>query len=255
MARNGICVEVLCYAVFLMTKADCEPLDGYQFRVYTTNICPRNQAERENRLSALHCTDFNAYMCVPNENFTELLEFCYSSYKISIQSGVCLFLTKRNSVVDIYDCRQFTSGCPDFPYFSDEMYKHQNCARIKEGCFLAEPSCSSKRSTSFISTAIFTSNNNIKTENNYQSDSTIRLNVVTKQQSTTHSNNATNFEKKYLPVKLGIVVAVLVVFSLILILSVIICKTKLRFLCGYRALNVTETGKKVYALLAGQDKD
>lgn len=64
-----------------------EPLDGYQFPVYPTKICPRNQAERDNRLSALHCTNFNGYMCVPNENFTELLEFCYSSYKISIQSG------------------------------------------------------------------------------------------------------------------------------------------------------------------------
>lgn len=64
-----------------------EPFDGYQFPVYTTKICPRNQTEWENRLSALHCTDVNVYMCVPNENFTELLEFCYSSYKISIQSG------------------------------------------------------------------------------------------------------------------------------------------------------------------------
>lgn len=247
MARYGICVDVL-WAVFLVTMAiyldDCVPFDGYQFQVYATKICPRNQAERENRLSALHCTDFNVYMCVPNENFTELLEFCYSSYKISIQSGVCLFLTKKYSVVDIYDCRQFTSGCPDFPYFSDEMYKYQNCVRIKEGCFLAEPSCyySSKRSTSFISSAV-TSNNNIKTESNYQSDSTIRLNVVTKQQSTTHSNNATNFENKYLSVKLGIAVAVTVVLSLILILSIIIYKNKrkLRFPCGYRALQLTET--------------
>lgn len=64
-----------------------ESLDGYQFSVYPTRICPRNQAEMENRLSALHCTDFNVYMCMPNENFTELLEFCYSSYKISVQSG------------------------------------------------------------------------------------------------------------------------------------------------------------------------
>lgn len=239
-----ICAKVsLCVVILVsidIAPYECVPLDGYQFPVYTTKICPRNQTERENRLSALHCTDFNGYLCVPNENFTELLEFCYSSYKITIQPGVCLFLTKRNSVVDIYDCRQFTSGCPDFPYFSDEKYKHQNCARIKEGCFLAEPSCysSSKRSTSFISSAIVTSNNNIKTESNYQSDSTIRLNVVTKQQSTTHYNNATNFEKKYLIVKLGIAVAVTVVLSLILILSIIIYKNKTKLL---------------YVLLAGHD--
>lgn len=87
---------------------------------------------------------------------------------------------------------------------------------------------SSKRSTSFVSSANVTSNNNIKKESNYQSHSAIRLNVVTKQQSTTHSNNATNFEKKYLPVKTGIAVAVTVVLSLIFILSIIIYKKKLR---------------------------
>lgn len=70
---------------FLLTSK--EQLHDYEFPVYTTEICPRNQTEWKNRSSALHCTYFKGYMCVPNEDFTTLLEFCYSSFKIAVQPG------------------------------------------------------------------------------------------------------------------------------------------------------------------------
>lgn len=132
-------------------------------------------------------------------NISKWYTYSWYTYKIDIVNSIkCIFCKDTCS----------TNGCQHWHWFS----------------FLS----SSKRSTSFISSAIVTSNNNIKTESNYQSDSTIRPNVVTKQQSTIHSNNATNFEKKYPPVKSGIAVAVMVVLSLILILSLIIYKTNLR---------------------------
>lgn len=240
MARNGICVEVLYCAVFLMTIADCEIVDGYQFPVYTTKICPRNQTEWKNRSSAIHCTDFKGYMCVPNEDFTMLLEFCYESYKIAIQPGVCLFLTKKNSVVNIYDCTQFTSGCPKFPYLSDEMYKHQNCVWIKEGCFLAESACYSK-STSFPITTIDTSTNNIKTENNNKSNNSTRPNAEIQQQNTTHSNNTTNFESKDQPENRMAILGVIFVPLWIITVSIAIYQQRKRFACCYQALAMTET--------------
>lgn len=120
-------------------------------------------------------------------NISKWYTFSWYTYKIDIVNSIkCIFCKDTRS----------TNGCQHWHWF---LF-----------LFLS----SSKRSTSFISTAIVTSNDNIKTENNYQANST-------------HSNNVTNFEKKYLPAKWGIAVAVTVVLSLISILSIIIYKTKL----------------------------
>uniref|UniRef100_A0A8W8IGF4 Novel STAND NTPase 3 domain-containing protein n=1 Tax=Magallana gigas TaxID=29159 RepID=A0A8W8IGF4_MAGGI len=79
-------------------------LDGYQFPVYSTQFCPRNQTEWNERSSAINCTEENGYLCFPNEKFTQLLEFCHTARFIWIQED---------------------SGCTS----------------IGNGCFLAEPSC------------------------------------------------------------------------------------------------------------------
>lgn len=63
------------------------PLDGYAYPVYTTDVCPKNLTEWKERSSAFNCNKTNAYMCVPNENITELLEFCYSGPQIRIVKG------------------------------------------------------------------------------------------------------------------------------------------------------------------------
>lgn len=36
--------------------------------------------------------------------------------------GTCLFLSKKYSAVDIYNCQHFSEGCPDSAYFSDKIY-------------------------------------------------------------------------------------------------------------------------------------
>lgn len=152
-------------------------LHGYKFPVYTTEVCPRNQEEWDERSLALNCTESNAFICLPNENLTELLEFCYTESRIRIQEGrnnfktmimlkiktllsdekternfmrklmcfvsvlykcmellfiigICLFLYKRYSLLDAYDCRGFTYGCPTASHFSDEIYKCEYCIQI-----------------------------------------------------------------------------------------------------------------------------
>lgn len=62
-------------------------LDGYEFPVYSTKFCPRNQTEWNERSSAISCNESNGYLCLPNENITELLEFCYIHPFIWIQEG------------------------------------------------------------------------------------------------------------------------------------------------------------------------
>ena len=68
-------------------------LDGYKFPVWTTNSCPRNETEWNDRSSFFKCNYESSYACLPNENFTELLEFCYPAQVISIQKGkyTCIY--------------------------------------------------------------------------------------------------------------------------------------------------------------------
>lgn len=62
-------------------------LEGYKFPVHSTTFCPGNELEWNKRSSALNCNKTNGYTCLPNENFTELLEFCYTAPFIWIQEG------------------------------------------------------------------------------------------------------------------------------------------------------------------------
>lgn len=62
-------------------------MDGYKFPVYSTEFCPRYQTEWEQRSSAINCNKSNGYMCLSNENITELLEFCYLHPFIWMEEG------------------------------------------------------------------------------------------------------------------------------------------------------------------------
>lgn len=62
-------------------------LEGYRYQVYSTELCPRNQTEWNERSSAINCNETNGYMCVPNNNLNQLLEFCHEDPFIWIQEG------------------------------------------------------------------------------------------------------------------------------------------------------------------------
>uniref|UniRef100_A0A8W8NYJ4 Novel STAND NTPase 3 domain-containing protein n=1 Tax=Magallana gigas TaxID=29159 RepID=A0A8W8NYJ4_MAGGI len=134
-----------CFLIYESRK-----LNGYKFPVYSTKHCPRNQTEWNERSSAINCTTENGYVCLPNENITELLEFCYTYPFILIQEGICLYLSKRYSAVDSYSCTSFISGCPNTSFVSYNLFKNPPCTSIGNGCFLAEPSCQSVTSTSYL---------------------------------------------------------------------------------------------------------
>ncbi|XP_078312757.1 uncharacterized protein LOC144619207 [Crassostrea virginica] len=122
---------------------ECKRLEGYKFPVYTTESCPRNETEWDERSAVFYCQGKSSYACLPNENITELLEFCYPLPRIAIHQGICLYLDKPRSEVDSYDCKIFKYGCPTGPYFGSTVYKYPSCISIGNGCFLAEPACES----------------------------------------------------------------------------------------------------------------
>ena len=42
--------------------------------------CPNNKSETQERSTAINCTEKEFYMCLPSENFTKLMEFCYHAH-------------------------------------------------------------------------------------------------------------------------------------------------------------------------------
>ncbi|XP_078330408.1 uncharacterized protein LOC111113824 [Crassostrea virginica] len=137
----------LCFVVFgsflssFILLYECRKLEGYKFPVYSTKSCPMNETEWGSRSSVFNCQSGSSYACFPNENITELLEFCYPFEVISIHEDICLFLVKDRSEVDSYNCQHFVQGCPTGFYTGATVYKYPSCVLIGNGCFLAEPSC------------------------------------------------------------------------------------------------------------------
>lgn len=74
---------------FCLLLYECKKLTGYKFPVYSTKFCPGNQTEWNERSSAINCSERNGYLCFPNENFTQLVEFCHTLPFIWIQEGKC----------------------------------------------------------------------------------------------------------------------------------------------------------------------
>lgn len=132
-------------------------MDGYDFPVYTTKVCPRNESEWHERSSAINCNKSNGYMCMPNEDLTELLEFCYIYPFIWIQEDVCMYLYKKFSRLNAYNCVKFRSGCPKYATVSSRIYEYPSCSSIQNGCFVAEPTCKSSTTTELSSSSTITS--------------------------------------------------------------------------------------------------
>uniref|UniRef100_A0A8W8IHY2 Novel STAND NTPase 3 domain-containing protein n=2 Tax=Magallana gigas TaxID=29159 RepID=A0A8W8IHY2_MAGGI len=142
------CLVILGYFFSsIIVLNTCKKLEGYKFPVYSTEFCPGNESEWNKRSSVLNCNKTNGYTCLPNENFTELLEFCYTAPFIWIQEGVCLYLKRKGSYVDAYNCSQFIDGCHNTSYQSRRIFDYPACITIGNGCFLAERSCKSSPNT------------------------------------------------------------------------------------------------------------
>ncbi|XP_065926097.1 uncharacterized protein [Magallana gigas] len=142
--HSKVCFVVVgTFLASLLVQNECRKLNGYKFPVYATTFCPRNETEWIERSSTLNCNKSNGYTCLPNENFDQLLEYCYIVPVERIQKGFCLYLVKRASRTQSYSCRNFAQGCHNHSFFSNEIYKYPACISLGDGCFLAEPSCKS----------------------------------------------------------------------------------------------------------------
>nr|XP_022303009.1 uncharacterized protein LOC111110715 [Crassostrea virginica]XP_022303011.1 uncharacterized protein LOC111110715 [Crassostrea virginica] len=142
MTGIRICVILvkwtLLYSTIILQKSVCR--DVSKLPVHEANHCPQNQTDLTERSDAINCTDRSRYMCLPNEKFTKLFEFCFVLSKLGIPEGACLIL-KNKTDLDVHYCHSFTGGCPGKDYFSKDLLQYPSCTAIENGCFLADADC------------------------------------------------------------------------------------------------------------------
>ncbi|XP_062604915.1 uncharacterized protein LOC134266712, partial [Saccostrea cucullata] len=120
---------------------------GYDFPVYPTEICPMTAKEWSNAAIQLDCNETHGYHCVPDKNFSSLIQFCYPRGRnIPFQKGNCLELA-YTGILNHVKCGHFIYGCPEKDYFSNEIYRYPACLRLVAKCFAADLNCLRKRFT------------------------------------------------------------------------------------------------------------
>ncbi|XP_062596170.1 uncharacterized protein LOC134257599 [Saccostrea cucullata] len=122
--------------------------NGFEFVV---DSCPLSQEKTTEAATRLNCSEDeygrSRYVCVPNQNLTALIEFCYTKTIVGIyQKGHCL-RSIGNGFLDQISCTNFTEGCPKQYFRSIDLYKYPACLHLntEERCFIAESSCNASK--------------------------------------------------------------------------------------------------------------
>ncbi|XP_022292000.2 uncharacterized protein LOC111103215 [Crassostrea virginica] len=123
--------------------------------------CPRDEKEWWIASKRLNCSDdaispVNRYHCLPAENLTTLLEFCYNRTRPQVVNGLCMVFIEKKNIVNHYNCSKFNEGCPNKSYYSNEIYNFPACLEIDptQRCYKAELSC--QQSTRFLTDVLNT---------------------------------------------------------------------------------------------------
>lgn len=122
----------------------------YSFEVFHVKNCPMSKESWETASTRLKCNSTHGYHCVPNKQFTSLIEFCYpKGPRFPFEAGNCLELADVGILNQVYCNKTFSSGCPETYYFSNDLYKYPKCLQIntKLNCFDADIECIISRST------------------------------------------------------------------------------------------------------------
>lgn len=131
---------VLFILLFLVLGVSAE----YVFDVFPVEKCPMCKEDWEMASRRLNCNSTYGYHCVPNKQFTSLIEFCYpKGHRFPFEKGNCLELAANGILNQVYCNDTFEDGCPQAHYFSDEMYKFPKCLMISRSlrCFDADHAC------------------------------------------------------------------------------------------------------------------
>nr|XP_022305933.1 uncharacterized protein LOC111112614 isoform X2 [Crassostrea virginica] len=145
--RGKGCLVLVCLAIILRSNEHYGKVLAMGI-VHRVRDCPRDEKEWQKASDRLNCTSgdsstMNKYHCLPADNLTTLLEFCYTRTRTQVVEGQCMVFIERKHIVNNYDCSMFKEGCPNIWYFMDQMYRFPACFEIDPllHCYKAEATC------------------------------------------------------------------------------------------------------------------
>lgn len=66
----------------------------YAFDVFTVEKCPMSKDDWDIASARLKCNSSHGYHCVPNKQFTSLIEFCYpEGHRRAFEKGILILLS------------------------------------------------------------------------------------------------------------------------------------------------------------------
>nr|XP_022291466.1 uncharacterized protein LOC111102848 [Crassostrea virginica] len=141
-------ILILVGIVFLKSNGNHREVLATRTANRRVRDCPQDEKEWRKASKRLNCSDdafssVNRYHCLPADNLTTLIEFCYKRTRLQVIRGLCMVFIERIDIVNHYRCSKFNEGCPNTRYYSDEMYKFPACLEINptQRCYKAEASC------------------------------------------------------------------------------------------------------------------
>nr|XP_022301556.1 uncharacterized protein LOC111109644 [Crassostrea virginica] len=130
--------------VLLMSGNRIIAASEYDFDVFPVDKCPVSKEERDKRSNQRECNSTHGYICVSNKHFTSLIEFCSpQGARIRFEKGNCPVLAARGTLNQFNCSRNFSHGCPETNFYSEELYKWPMCTAINTElkCFNADVGC------------------------------------------------------------------------------------------------------------------
>ncbi|XP_052678992.1 putative ankyrin repeat protein RF_0381 isoform X2 [Crassostrea angulata] len=139
-------IIIFCLDCILFTFGSTTPSSNqkevynYAIDVWPVLSCPNNESEWQAAAVRAGCSGTRGYHCVPDKFHSRLIEFCYNRTRIFVPKEHCLELAS-NGVLNYVKCHEFTKGCPENHYFSNEIYKYPFCLSLAFQCFTSDIKC------------------------------------------------------------------------------------------------------------------
>ncbi|XP_048741997.2 ankyrin-1-like isoform X3 [Ostrea edulis] len=132
------------YALILVLLSAKTHGYSYRFNVYSVSECPTNATTFQRASDRMNCSGTSRYLCAPDNALSNLIEFCTDHPRVSLYGPDNCVRLEGTGDLNHYRCSNtFLYGCPDKPYYDNEIYTNPACLTINTAfhCFVAERDC------------------------------------------------------------------------------------------------------------------
>lgn len=84
---------------------------NYRFKVDPVDVCPMNKTEFETAAKRMNCTGRSRYLCAPNSDLTNLIEFCAEKTRSLFPKGTYILSKQTKTKTNNFLTEQMSAIC------------------------------------------------------------------------------------------------------------------------------------------------